>query len=192
MGTAAIVGGIGLQAYGQYQGLRAAAESAKYDAQVERNNIAIIEEQIKDVTGRGRIVEKQIEQQAVEFIGEQVSAFASSGIDISSAVVGEVTAETAKKAAADMITVQKNVAREVWGLKIGKMNKESSVLFNEARARSARKLAPVAAGATILTGAGSLALRTKTPTTTKSPLTRTKLPQEAFAPRFDIMDSPFI
>lgn len=177
MGTAVVVAGLGWKAYGQYQGLRAAAASAKYDAQVERNNIAIIEEQIKDVTTRGAIAEKQIARRAVEFIGEQVSAFASSGIDISSAVVGEVTADTAKKASADMTTVQKNVSREIWGLKTGIMNKEASVLFDEARARSARKLAPIAVGGTLLTGVGALALRTKK-LKPPSPLTRSKLPSD--------------
>jgi hypothetical protein len=170
MGGASYIG-IGLQAYGTYRGIKSAEARAKYDAQVNRNNIKIIEEQIKDVRTLGKIAEKQIERQGIEFIAGQVSAFASGGIDISSAVVGEVAEETARVAAADVITTQKNIEREIWGLKVGKMNETSQLLFNKARGRSAEKFAPVAAGVELLTGFGEFGLRTKKPKT-KSPLTR--------------------
>jgi hypothetical protein len=192
--TAAIVVGVGLKAYGDYRGLRSAEARAKYDAQINRSNIKIIEEQIKDVRTLGKVAEKEIEQQAVEFIGEQVSAFASSGIDISSAVVGEVTEETARKAAADIVTTQKNIERDIWGLQIGKMNEASQLLFNKARARSAGKLAPIAAGATLLTGVSGLSLRTgkpPPPASQKSPLRRIRLPRKALPPTFNITDNPF-
>jgi hypothetical protein len=185
MGGAATAAGIGLQAYGTYRGLKAAEARAKYDAQVNRNNLKIIDEQIKDVRTLGKIAEKQIERQGIEFIAGQVSAFASGGIDISSAVVGEVVEETARVTAADVITAQKNVEREIWGLKTGKMNETSELLFNMARGKSAGRLAPVATGAELLTGFGELGL------TTKSPLTRRKLPTTALPPRFDITDNPF-
>jgi hypothetical protein len=189
MGGTALIG-VGLQAYGTYQGLKAAEARAKYDAQVNRNNVKIIEAQIKDVRTLGKIAEKQIERQGIEFVAGQVSSFASSGIDISSAVVGEIVEETARVTAADVITTQKNIEREIWGLKVGKMNETSQLLFNKARGRSAGKFAPIAAGAELLTGFGEFGLTTKRPKT-KSPLTRRKLPPRALPPTFNIADNPF-
>jgi len=177
MGGAALIGvGLGLQAYGTYQGLRAASESAKYQAQIDRNNQEIKIKRIESVRTVGAQLIKDLESDAIQVQAGQITAFASEGIDISSAVVGERLEETVRTAGSDIITAQHNIENAVWGIEVDIMNDKAQELFNMARGRTAEKFAPIAAGAGLLTGLGQLALLARTPKTPepKSPLTRTK------------------
>lgn len=169
--TTAIIAGIGIQAYGQYRGLRSAEAAADFQAGISRQNAKIKKERIKDITAIGLAEEKLLEREAIEFAAEQVTGFASGGIDVASAVVGEAVEETARIAAADIITLQHNIKRAVWNEEVGIMSDELSALFNRIQARSAGKLAPITAAGTILTGVGLLGLRGTT-----SPLVRTAPP----------------
>lgn len=171
-GVTAVGVGIGLQAYGTYTGYKAAQKSAKYDAQIRRNNIAIAEEQIKDVTRAGMVTAKKLETETVHFIGDQVTAFASSGIDLSSAVVSEAVEQTARTGATDIIELQKNIEREKWGLKVGIMSEGAQIALDKAKARSAGRAAIIGTAATLM----SLSTIPKTPTTV-NPLQRTNAPR---------------
>jgi hypothetical protein len=155
MGAAAIVG-TGLQAYGTYQGLKADEATLKYRAQMSRTNAAIIDKQIKSLKGAGAREAVKLEAETIQFAGEQISAYASAGIDISSSVVSEAVEQTARTGAADILTLQHNLKRQAWGLEVGKMSDELQALFDEASARSARRAAPIAVGTTLLTGFGAL------------------------------------
>lgn len=167
MGGAAIIGiGAGVQAYSTYQGYQSARTSAKYLANINRQNAAIIDAQKKDVITTGKKAEKRLERETVEFIGDQVTAFAASGIDISSAVVGEVTEQTARTGAADIIELQQNIKREVWGLEVGKRSELAEANLNKYKARQAKRAGVLS----IATGATQIYGSTLTP---KSPLVRT-------------------
>lgn len=152
MGTAAVVVGVGIQAYGTYQGLRASSVASKYQAQIDRNNAEIKKLRIEDLRGVGARAEKQLESETVQFIGEQVTAFASGNIDISSAVVQERIEETARTGAADIIELEHNIERDIWGLEVGIMSDKASELLNRMRAKSAARLAPIAAAGTVAAG----------------------------------------
>lgn len=167
MGGAALIGvGAGVQAYSTYQGYQSAKTGYKYQSQINRQNAAIIEEQKKDVVVSGKKAEKKLERETVEFIGDQVTAFAGSGIDISSSVVGEVTEATARTAAADIIELQQNVKRDVWGLEIGKMSEIAKANLNKYKAKQAER----ASYLSIVGGATSIYGSTLTP---PNPLIRT-------------------
>jgi hypothetical protein len=171
MGAATVIGiGAGLQAYGQYAGLRASAVSEKYQAQIDRNNAKIQKERIKDVTAIGAKEAKRLEQETVQFATNQITGFASSNIDIASAVVTEAVEETARVGAADIITLQHNIEREIWGIETGIAGLEAQAQLRESQARQTEKLAPIAAGATLLSGFGGIATRKQEP---ESPLKRT-------------------
>lgn len=157
--TATLIVGTALQAYGTYQGIRASSVQAKYQAQTDRINAKIKEERIQDVKVTGAKVAKQIEAGAIQLIGEQATAFASGNIDISSSVVSEAAEGVARAGAADINTLQHNVRRDVWGLKIGIMNDETSAAFNEIRAKRLARLAGVATLGTILTGSAEIVER---------------------------------
>jgi hypothetical protein len=169
MGAAAVIG-VGIQAYGTYQGLRASSVAAKYNAQIDRSNIKIKEMRIEDLRSLGARAARQLETEAVHFVGEQVTAFASGGIDISSAVVSEAIEETARTSAADIIELQHNIERDIWGLEVGIMSDQASELLNRLQAKSAARLAPIAAVGTAVSAASPFLFRGTPPV---NPLERT-------------------
>jgi len=158
--------GIGLAAYGTYRGLRAEKSAAKHNAQIARTNAAIKKERIKDVRVTGARLARQIERETIDFIGDQVTAFASGGVDISSGVVSEAVEGTARSGAADIIELQSNIEKDVWGLEVGIMSDEMSAAFSASRARRLKRAAPIAAGTTLLTGIGGLLAAKRTEPTT--------------------------
>lgn len=189
MGGAVLPIGIGLSAYSTYQSYQAEKKAADFRASQARTNAAIKKEQIKDVQFIGAQELKHLERDALQIGADQVTAYAGGNIDISSAVVQERLEETARTAAADIITAQHNIEKAIWGLEIGIMNEEAQALFNSARAKSLERIAPIAAGTELLTGYGGLAYssnQTKTQKTKKSPLSR-----EVYPPFFDINYNPY-
>lgn len=171
MGGAALPIGIGLSGYSTYKSYQAEKEAARYQASVKRTDAAIKKEQIADIQFIGAQEIKRLERDAIQVGADQVTAYAGGNIDISSAVVQERLEETAKTAAADVITAQHNIEKAVWGLEVGIMSDEAQALFDSARARSLEKTAPIATGAELLTGFGGLSFSRRDKT--KSPLART-------------------
>jgi hypothetical protein len=162
--AAAIVGaGIGIQAYGQYRGLRASSVEAKYRAQIDRTNAEIRKQQARDVRAIGARAAVQLERETVQFGANQVTQFASGGIDISSAVVTQAIEETARTGAADIITLQHNIEREIWGIEAGITELETSAAFREAEAEAVEDITPISVAGTLFTGFGSLAARRRNP-----------------------------
>jgi hypothetical protein len=142
--------GTGLKAYGTYEGIKAAESEAKFRAQVARNNVKIIDQQKKDVRLVGEQLFEQLEREGVEFSAGQVTAFASGGIDISSSVVQEAVEATARVTAKDIVQAQSNLRRELWGLDVEKMGFGTEAIFQEAKAKRLKKLAPVAVATSLL------------------------------------------
>lgn len=162
MGVAAIaavasIAGTGLQAYGAYEEFKANESEAKYQAQISRNNVKIIEQRKADLRTVGAQQVARLKNETVQFAADQVTGFAATGIDISSAVVSEVIEETTGIGAADIVQAQKNIEREIWGLDIQKMSEQATAIFQESRARRFRKLAPIAAFSSLLGSAGGIA-----------------------------------
>jgi hypothetical protein len=193
MGTTAAVIGLGLQAAGTFRELKAAEKSFEFQAQMNRNNAELKKERIKDIETVGAEAIKQMELDAVQISADQITAYAGAGVDISSAVVGERLEETALVATSDIMTVLNNIEKSVWGIETEIENDTQLALFNEARAKSAGKFAPIAAATGLLTGLGQLALlsqlQTKVPKIPDSG--GTSLPRAAFPPTFDVTAVPF-
>lgn len=141
--AAVILGGSGkaLQIYGQYAGLKSAETQAKYEAQIDRTNAEIIEQRKRDLVATGGRAEAQIMTQTVQFAADQMTAFASGGIDVGSAVALETFDETARVGAADIIDLHHNIEQQVWGLDIDGLSLKASALLKESTAKSARRLA---------------------------------------------------
>lgn len=171
--TAAVIlstAGSSLKAYGVYEGFKSEEANAKFQAGISRNNIKIIEQQKADLLSVGAQQAATLKHDTMRAAADQVTDFVSSGIDISSAVVGETIEETALVGASDIITAQKNFERQVWGLEIGKMNEQTNMIFQLARARRLKKLAPIATVTSLLgsTGPSPGAATAAKPTTTAS------------------------
>lgn len=155
MGVAAIaaiasISGAGLQAYGTYEGFKAAESEAEFGAQISRSNVKIIEQQQRDLEVIGAQTIAKLKTESIQTAADQVVGFASTGIDVASAVVGETIEETAIVSSADILAAQKNFERQQWGLEISKMNEITEAVFQEAQARRLRQLAPIATVASLL------------------------------------------
>jgi hypothetical protein len=183
MGGAALFGvGVALTAYGEYKGLKAQQQSAKFQAQIARINTKIIDERIKDIRGLGARAALQLEQEGVEIVAGQVTAYAGRNIDISSAVVTQKIEDTSRIVASDVIDLQHNIENEIWGLKTEKVSQSAIELFNKARARSAGRLAPIVAGATLLTGFSQFLPAKKVQLPAKQPSPLARLPLRTLSP----------
>lgn len=156
MGGPIIGAGIVLSAYGTYRGLRAQEKARKAQAQTDRINAEIKKERIKDVRGTTARITARVAREGVEFAADQVTAFASAGVDVSSAVVGEAVEATARTTSADISELQHNARKQIWGIKTGVMSDTANALLKEGQARRLGKLAPIATAGTLALGFGEL------------------------------------
>jgi hypothetical protein len=120
--TTAVIIGTGAQIYGQYESGRAAKKAAKFNAQIARNNLKIAKEQAQDIVEGGAISAERLKLDAIKFADSQLLAFAGAGIDVSSQVAVQAVEDTARIAAADIITLQHAVAQDVWATKVGALS----------------------------------------------------------------------
>lgn len=157
MGAGALVAtGVGLQAYGTYSGYQAAEKEARYQERQKRHNIMVAKEVAKDIKTRGLIDIKRLESDAVRLGAQQVTAFASGNIDISSGVAKQVTEDTARIAAADIIELQHNIARDIWGVEQGIISTSAEAQMEKIRARRLKRAAMISFASAILTGGAQL------------------------------------
>lgn len=150
--TAAVVVGTGAEIYGLYTGGQAARKEAKYLTKVNLNNQKLAKQQADDIVARGNVDAKTLEADAVRFADNQLLAFATNGIDLSSGVVQNAIEDTARISASDIVELQHNIARDVWAVKIGAAASAAETQLMNIRARNAEKLANIKI-ATVLIGA---------------------------------------
>jgi hypothetical protein len=191
MGTTAFIAGLALQAAGTFREQKAAESSFKYQAQVNRNNAEIKKARKKDIETEGAKAIKHMEFSAIQIGANTITAFAGAGIDPSSAVVGERLEESARVATSDIMTTLNNVEKIAWGIDVEIQNDTQAALLNEIQAKSAGKLAPIAAATGLLTGLGQLGLQQKLQTKVPPTGGGGGLPSQALPPTFDISASPF-
>lgn len=160
--TTALVVGTGLQIYGTYTSGQAAKKEAKFQAQIARNNQKTAKEQAKDIVSGGMISAKELEADALRFADDQLLAFSAGGIDITSGVAMQAIEETARITAADIITLQHNVAKDVWSVRVGLTGYETAEQLANIRARQAARAANILLVSSILTGGAHIAARRST------------------------------
>ena len=122
VGAATQLLGSGLQAYGQYK-------SANFNADMMRW-------QANTIMSDAAVASGDIRKESAKIQGAQIAAYAGQNVDVSSDVVGAVTAETAASAEEDVKRTMLNAQREAWSLrtnadmtkKMGRFQAASSLL----------------------------------------------------------------
>lgn len=137
--TAAIIVSTGAQVYGAYQGGQAAKKEAAYQKKINQNNQKIAKLQGQKIVESGMITARQLEADALRFADSQLLGFAGGGIDITSGAALKAVEETARTTAADIITLQHNIAQEVWGLEVGIQSSKVENQLLSIRARNAER-----------------------------------------------------
>jgi hypothetical protein len=157
--TVALVVGTGAQIYGTYTSGIAASEEAKFQAKVGHNNQKIAKMQAQDIVERGAVGVKELERDAIRFADDQLLGFSAAGIAISSGVAVKAVEETARITAADIITLQHNIARDVWATEVGAAGSAAETQLLNIRARNAQRAANILLASSILTGGAKIATR---------------------------------
>lgn len=151
--------GAGIGAMSAVQQGQAASANAAYQAQVHANNQIIAERQATDALKRGDM-EATRHRQAVEGLkGRQRTALASANLDLSSGSPLDILADTAGLGELDALTIESNAAREAAGYRAQGMNFGAEAALERSRAKSSLASSGLAAGASLLTGVGTVADR---------------------------------
>lgn len=95
------------------------AQQAKAQGEAQQNaaerNALISERQSADALQRGAVEAGQVRQRTRQQIGQQTTALAGSGVDVSRGSAADITADTAALGSMDEQTARTNAMREAYG-----------------------------------------------------------------------------
>ena len=144
-----------LGAAGSIQQGQAAAKAAKYNAQVAEMNATISERRAKDALDRGAFEEQQKRRENAALMGKQKAAMAANGIDLTFGSPLDMIVDSATLGELDALTIRKNAYREEYDYRVQAANQRAQKTMYEGAAKSALTGGYLAAGGTILGGAGN-------------------------------------
>lgn len=162
-GTLAIISlastavGTGLEIIGGIQQSKAQAQAARYQAQVARNNEIIARRQAEDARQRGEIEARRQRQRSNLLQGDVRSKIAGAGVLVDELSAQKEIEDVAAAGELDALTIRSNAEREALGFETRGMNFAAEAGLQSATASNISSSIPVQAGATLLTGAGSVA-----------------------------------
>ena len=146
--------GTGVSVLGQVQASQAASAQATFRAQVARNNQIIAQRAADDARARGEREANIKRVEAKQLTSRQKAALAGAGIDVAGEAAVELRAATAAVFEEDALTIASNAEREALGFEARGAGFGGEAGLFDAQARSSTFLK---AGASLLTGAGSVA-----------------------------------
>lgn len=155
--VAATALGTGVAVYGQMQQSSAASASANYQAEIAANNAKIAQAQAADATARGEIASQEAQAKANQLKGRQMAVLAQNGVDVNNGSAVDLTSDTAAAGRLDALTAKSNSVREADAYLNQSGNFSNQAALSSATASNISAAAPITAGATLLSGAGSVA-----------------------------------
>lgn len=145
--------GVGVQAYSANKEAKAANAAAEYNASIQERNATIAGIRANDAIARGDIEEKKYRLQVSKLVGEQRSEYGASGVVVDTGSPLDVNLDTVEQGELDALTIRHNASIEAWGLR----NQAEEAIGNASLYRATRRSPAVAAGTTLLSGAGQIA-----------------------------------
>lgn len=136
---------------------KSAQAQADYQAAAARQNAELERRRSGDALERGRMEAAQVREKGRQFAGAQRAALASSGTRLDTGSPLAMQVDTAGITAADAAKTSYNAAMESWGFLGNAANYETQARNYEAEGEAAKKASYFRAGASLLTGASSLA-----------------------------------
>jgi len=155
MGITAILtaASVGMQALGSIQQGKAAAASAKYNAQVQQNNAEIARRNAQMAIEKGNAAASAEQQKTRANVGAIKAAQAASGVDVGSESAVDVRSSAAELGMLNTISIRSNAAREAYGYQTRELDALSQSQLDTAQGKSAKQAGYMDAGGTILGGA---------------------------------------
>jgi hypothetical protein len=150
------------QAAGQAQ--QAAANS---QADLADYNATVADAQAKDALDRGTIEENRFRTAVKGLVGSQRTAFAASGVDVSTGSAVDVQADATKLGELDALTIRTNARLQAWGFKVNAYDLRQGAAIArktgvyQAQAGEAAQSASYFGAAGTILGAGANLLSTK-------------------------------
>lgn len=145
-----IMGGIG-----QMQQGKAAAASARYNAQVSDMNAKISDRQARDALDRGKLEEQKQRQKNAQILGQQQAGMAANGVDITFGSPMDLLVDTATMGELDALTIRSNSYREERDIRQQGANYRGQAGMQRAQASSASTGGFLGAIGTVLGGGAS-------------------------------------
>lgn len=140
---------------GQMQAAQAQADAANYQAQVDRNNAIMAQQNAQDARRRGDQAMEEQQRKTAQIEGRQRAAFAANGIELTSGSPVDVLADTATFGELDRQTIGNNAEREARGYEAQRVNFNASAGLNKMKADNASAAGSLGALSSLVNGAGS-------------------------------------
>lgn len=151
----ATAAGAGVSAIGVSQQASANAASARYSAQVARNNEIIAGGNAEAAQAAGRSKAEAQDYKTRFLIGEQKVNQAASGVDVNSGSPLAVRASTAELGRLDALTLLYNADKEAVGFKNKANEFQSESVLQEAKAKNYENAGSIGVATSLLGGASS-------------------------------------
>lgn len=142
-------------AYGASEQAQSQKDLARYNSQVATNNATLAEYEALDATKRGDEEAAAIRRNSDMLKGSQRASMAAKGLDLAEGTAAELQDQTEFFALTDMATAKNNAARQAWGNRTQGLNYRNESGKQTSISNSINPL--MAAGTTLLTGAGQVA-----------------------------------
>lgn len=149
--------GTGVSAYGAIQTANAQSAAASAQAQQAQNNATLAQNAANDATARGVVAQQQKANQTNQLLGQQRAGLAANGVDPNSGTAVNLQSDTAGNGELDQLTIGANAAREASGYQAQGMNYSTQASVDEASSQNDLSAGALAAGSSIIGGAGSVA-----------------------------------
>lgn len=151
--------GAASSAYGKIQEGESESERLKFNARVALDNAKNAEYAAQSIHKLGIKEAKRYTKRVDQLISTQRARYAASGVDVTYGAPVEVVSETALAGASDAATIRRNADLEAWKLKAGAAGYRAEARGFGIGADDASRTGKIRAGTTLLTGAGTVALR---------------------------------
>lgn len=171
-GASSVIGatlqGVGtvLGAKSAYSSSASARRAYQGQAQVARNNAELAQWQADAALARGDRDVSLVRGKTQQIKGSQRAALAASGVDLSEGSALNILSDTEYFGEIDVATTLENAANEAWVLRRQAMGFSAEAIAAQTRAAAERPW--MAAGTSLLTGAGRVADRWYEPRATQS------------------------
>lgn len=154
LATILTLGSTLLGAVGSIQQGQAAAASAKYNNQVAQMNATISERRAKDAIERGATEEQKKRQQVQRILGEQQTAMAANGVDLTFGSPLDTMVDTAVLGELDALTIRTNAYREEYDYRVQAANQRAGGQLELMKGQAAKTAGYLDGFGTVLGGFG--------------------------------------
>lgn len=182
IGTTLLNTGMGVAA--QMQKAQADAAQMGYQAQVARNNQALMEINAKNALAQGESDAQRQDLQTSQLEGRQRAALAAQGGDVNSGTNLDLIGDTARAGATDTATIRSNAAWRAYGYRVAGAGYGASASNYGAAAVNATANLPFGIGSSLIGGASQIAGKWKTAFGDATPPGGTT--GQTYGPEFDL------